>query len=133
MQYALLIYTEETAGAVPEDVMARDLDEYDRFTQDVRSRGILRAGEALHPSAAATTVRVRDGRTLTTDGPFAETKEVLGGFYLVDAADLDEAIELAARIPGARHGSVEVRPVWEFSAGATEDGPTGRASVGSAG
>jgi hypothetical protein len=135
MQYALLIYTEETPGAVPEDVMASELEDYNRFTEDIQARGILRAGEALHPSGAATTVRVRDGRTLTTDGPFAETKEVLGGLYLVDATDLDEAIELAARIPGARHGSVEVRPVWEFAGAA--DGTTGgqgdRASAGSAG
>jgi hypothetical protein len=134
MQYALLIYTEETPGAVPEDVMAAELEDYNRFTEDIQARGILRAGEALHPSSAATTVRVRDGRTLTTDGPFAETKEVLGGLYLVDASDLDEAIELAARIPGARHGSVEVRPVWEFSGAAddTTGGRGDRASVGSA-
>jgi hypothetical protein len=134
MQYALLIYTEETPGAVPEDVMASELEDYNRFTEDIQARGILRAGEALHPSSAATTVRVRDGRTLTTDGPFAETKEVLGGLYLVDATDLDEAIELAARIPGARHGSVEVRPVWEFAgADDTTAGQGNRASVGSAG
>ncbi len=91
-------------------------------TQHVRERGALKAGEALHPSTTATTVRVRDGQTVATDGPFAETKEVLGGFYLVEAADLDEAIAYAAMIPGAVHGSVEVRPVFDFSAVPRPDG-----------
>jgi hypothetical protein len=86
---------------------------YGAFTEDVRKRGLMQAGEALEPTTTATTVRVRDGETVTTDGPFAETKEALGGFYLVDARDLDEAIELAARIPAAKHGSIEVRPIWE--------------------
>ena len=72
------------------------------------------AGEALDSTATATTVRVVDGRTITTDGPFAETKETLGGFYLVEAADLDEAIAYAAMIPGARYGCIEVRPVWDY-------------------
>jgi hypothetical protein len=88
----------------------------------VRSRGAMKAGEALHPSSSATTVRVRDGRTISTDGPFAETKEVLGGFYIVEAADLDEAIGYAARIPGAASGSIEVRPVFDFGGeGAQQD------------
>jgi hypothetical protein len=119
MRYLLLIYGEEPADAVPEDLMKAELDAYDEFTRDIRERGIFEAGEALHPTSAATTVRVRDGKTLTTDGPFAETKEKLGGFYLVDARDLDEATELAARIPGATHGSIEVRPIWEFAVGDT--------------
>ena len=71
-------------------------------------------GERLRPTADATTVRVRDGEVLTSDGPFAETKEQMGGFYLVDCEDLDEAIEIASKIPGARHGSIEVRPIWEM-------------------
>ena len=71
-------------------------------------------GERLQPAATATTVRVRDGEVLTSDGPFAETKEQLGGFYLVECKDLDEAIEVASRIPGAKHGSIEVRPIWEM-------------------
>ena len=75
-------------------------------------------GEALDSIATATTVRVVDGKTITTDGPFAETKETLGGFYLVEAADLDEAISFAAMIPGARHGCIEVRPVWDYGAAA---------------
>ncbi len=115
MQYALLIYTAEPTETVPEDVMATEMEAYNAFTQHVAERGAMKAGEALHPSAAAATVRVRDGQTVTTDGPFAETKEVLGGFYVVEAADLDEAIGYAARIPGATHGSIEVRPIFEFA------------------
>ncbi|MFI5226549.1 MAG: YciI family protein, partial [Candidatus Limnocylindrales bacterium] len=72
-------------------------------------------GEALQPTPTATTVRVRDGRTVTTDGPYAETKEQLGGFYLVECANIDEAIDAAARIPGALHGAIEVRPIWDFA------------------
>lgn len=115
MQYALLIYGPDPDENDPDAGMA-EIADYDLFTKHVRDRGVLRAGEALHPSTTATTVRVRDGQTLTTDGPFAETKEVLGGLYIVEAADLDEAITYAAMIPGARHGSVEVRPVVDFSA-----------------
>jgi len=77
-------------------------------------RGVLQGGERLKPAATATTVRVRDGEVLTSDGPFAETKEQMAGFYLVDCKDLDEAIEVASKIPGAQHGSIEVRPVWEM-------------------
>ncbi len=117
MRYLLLIYGEEPTEAVPEDLMKAEMDAYDEFTRDIRDRGIFKAGEALHPTSAATTVRVRDGKTLTTDGPFAETKEKLGGFYLIEAKDLDEATEIAARIPGATHGSIEVRPIWEFPVG----------------
>ena len=114
MRYALLIYTAEPTDAVPEEAMAAERAGYDAFTQDIRERGILQAGEALHPTSTATTVRVQDGRVITTDGPFAETKEALGGLYVVEAADLDEAIALAARIPGATHGSIEVRPILEI-------------------
>jgi hypothetical protein len=116
MRYLLLIYTEEPTETVPDEVTAEEMKGYDAFTREVRDRGILEAGEALHPTASATTVRVRDGQIVTTDGPFAETKEALGGFYLVNAKDLDEAIELAAKIPGARHGSIEVRPIFDFAA-----------------
>jgi hypothetical protein len=116
MQYALLIYTEEYTEAPSEAEQASQVDAYNAFTDHVRSRGAMKGGEALHPTSSATTVRVRDGRTISTDGPFAETKEVLGGFYLVDAADLDEAIDYAARIPGAATGSIEVRPVVDFGA-----------------
>ncbi len=114
MQYALLIYGTEPTEEVPGDAMAAELEAYNAFTQHITERGAMRGGEALHPTAAATTVRVRDGKTLTTDGPFAETKEALGGLYIVEAADLDEAIGYAAMIPGAASGSIEVRPIVDF-------------------
>ena len=116
MQYALLIYGAEPTEPPSDEAIAAEMAAYDAYTRHIAERGVMKGGEALHSSATATTVRVRDGRTLTTDGPFAETKEVLGGFYLVEAADLDEAIGYAAMIPGAQHGSVEVRPVMDFGA-----------------
>jgi len=85
--------------------------EYMAFTDDIRKSGHMLGGEALHPTNAATTVRVRNGKVSTTDGPFAETKEQLGGFYLVEAKDLNDAIQVASRIPGAKYGSIEVRPI----------------------
>jgi hypothetical protein len=115
MQYLLLIYTEE---ADPDTVSTADREAdyraYGAFTQEVVDRGFLRAGDALEPTTTATTVRVRDGRTLISDGPFAETKEALGGYYVIDCPDLDTAIELAAKIPGAAQGSIEIRPIWEL-------------------
>jgi hypothetical protein len=126
MQYALLIYTPEPSGDVPEDVMAAELDGYAVFTKHLVDRGAMKGGEALEPTSTATTVRVQDGRTITTDGPFAETKETLGGFYLVEAADLDEAIAYAAMIPGAKNGCIEVRPVFELPASYAE--ATGRSA-----
>ncbi len=127
MQYILLIYGAEPTETVPEDQMLAEMDGYNRFTAHIRERGAMVAGEALVPTSSATTVRVVDGRTVTTDGPFAETKEQLGGFYLVEAADLDEAIAYAAMIPGATHGSIEVRPIWDYgaSAGAAEPAAAG--------
>jgi hypothetical protein len=117
MRYLLLIYTQEfDSPPSPEDA-AREYAAYDAFTREVNQRGVFQAGEALHATSAATTVRVRDGEVLTTDGPFAETKEALGGFYLIDARDLDEAIELAAMIPGAARGSIEIRPIWDLATG----------------
>jgi hypothetical protein len=123
MQYALLIYTPEPTEAVPQEAAAAEMEQYNVFTQFVREQGKMLGGEALDSTATATTVRVVDGRTITTDGPFAETKESLGGFYLVEAADLDEAISFAAMIPGARHGCIEVRPVWDYMAAAGADQP----------
>jgi len=115
MKYLLLIYTDENVDArMSEAEQEANMAEYYAFSNMVRERKVYESGEALHPTSSATTVRVRDGKTLTTDGPFAETKEQLGGFYMVDCKDLDEAIEIASRIPGARHGSIEVRPVWIF-------------------
>jgi hypothetical protein len=93
--------------------------EYDAYTKMLRDRGAFVAGDALWPTSSATTVRIRDGRTVMTDGPFAETKEALGGYYQVEAKDLDEALEIAAACPGARWGSVEVRPIVDFAAGQT--------------
>ena len=112
MRYLLLIYgNEATLGAMSESEQGAIFAEYMDYTNDINRSGNFVGGEALQPVATATTVRVRDGKTLTTDGPFAETREQLGGFYLVEAADLDEAIRLAARIPSARWASVEVRPI----------------------
>ncbi len=121
MQYALLIYTPEPTGDVPQEAVAAEMAQYDAFTAHLRERNAMVGGEALDGVATATTVRVVDGRTVATDGPFAETKETLGGFYLVEAADLDEAIAYAAMIPGARNGCIEVRPVWDYGAAAGAD------------
>src|SRR5439155_24479970 len=88
--------------------------DYTAYTAALLRGSLFIAGEALHPTSTATTVQIKDSVLITTDGPFAETKEALGGFYLVEARDLDEAIELAGRIPAAKHGSIEVRPIWEF-------------------
>ena len=116
MQYLLMIYRSE-AEAGKMDAAARQvmLADYGAFTQSIIQSGNFKAGDALQPATTATTVRVRDGKTLTTDGPFAETREQLGGYYLVDAKDLDAAIAIAARIPGARFGSIEVRPIMVYN------------------
>jgi hypothetical protein len=116
MRYLLLIYTQEPAEAAPEDIMAAEMKAYNGYGDWLTEKGYFKAGEALQPTPTATTVRVREGKTVTTDGPYAETKEQLGGFYLVDCPTIDEAIEAAARIPGALHGSIEVRPIWDFAA-----------------
>ena len=114
MRYLLLIYgPEQTEQPSPEE-QAAVMQAYDVFTRNVKERGAYLGGEALEPTPTATTVRVRDGQRLTTDGPFAETKEALGGYYLLEAKDLDEAIEYAAAIPGAAFGSIEVRPIREL-------------------
>jgi hypothetical protein len=112
MQYLLLIYSDESRmkSATQADRNAM-IGDYRTFTAEIVKSGHMRAGDALQPTSTATTVRVREGKMLTTDGPFAETKEQLGGYYLVEAKDLDEAIKLAARVPGARTGSIEVRPI----------------------
>ena len=116
MKYLCLIYEDEKNWLnTPKDQADAIMGEYFAFTDDIRKSGQYVAGEALHPTHTAATVRVRNGKTSTTDGPFAETKEQLGGFYLVEAKDLNEAIQVASRIPSARFGSVEVRPVVDFS------------------
>ena len=115
MQYLCLIYEDEKIGAAMSEAEQGQLfTDYMTFTDGIKQSGRWRAGEALQPIATATTVRVRDGKTVTTDGPFAETREQLGGFYLVEAENLDEAIAIAKKIPSARIGSIEIRPVMMF-------------------
>jgi hypothetical protein len=116
MQYICLIYDDENIwDKLPEDERNAVFAEYGTFTESIKGSGNYVAGDALQPTSTATTVRIRDGKTLVTDGPFAETKEQLGGYYLVEAKDVDEALKVAERIPSARYGSIEVRPVvvWE--------------------
>ena len=116
MQYLLMIYQNEAEyGKMDAATGQKMLAEYDAFTQSIIQNGNFKAGDRLQPVSTATTVRVRAGKTLTTDGPFAETREQLGGYYLVEAKDLDAALAIAARIPGARVGSIEVRPIWVYS------------------
>ncbi|HUU35067.1 MAG TPA: YciI family protein [Vicinamibacterales bacterium] len=116
MRYLCLIYDDENvmSGMSKADADAF-MGEYFTYTNDLKQSGHYVAGEALHPVHTATTVRIRNGKVSTTDGPFAETKEQLGGFYLIEAKDLNEAIQMAQRIPSARTGSIEVRPVMDFS------------------
>ena len=114
-RYAALIYASEAAGPPMNSPEQQQMHQaYGVYTEEAAKAGIVKGGEALLPSSVATTVRVRDGKTLTTDGPFAETKEQLGGFYLFECKDLDEATHWAAKIPGASHGSIEVRPILEM-------------------
>jgi hypothetical protein len=115
MRYILLICTDESAvSAVSPEEGAAMMGEYFAFAEEMGKRGVLQGGERLRPTTDATTVRLRDGEVITSDGPFAETKEQVGGYYVVDCKDLDEAIEVAAKIPGARIGTIEVRPIWEM-------------------
>ena len=120
MKYLLLIYGEETAWG--EGERERCYAESIRLIRDLDEAGQYLGASPLHPVATATSVRVRDGKRLVTDGPFAETREQLGGYFLIEAGDLDEAIAIAGRIPGARRGTVEIRPVVELD-GLPGDGP----------
>jgi hypothetical protein len=116
MQYLLLIYQNEAeADAVGEAARKAMHTEYRDFTQSIIQSGNFKAGDALQRTSTATTVRVRNGKTLTTDGPFAETREQLGGYYLIEAKDLDAAIAIAARVPSAKFGSIEVRPIMVYA------------------
>jgi hypothetical protein len=117
MHYLLTIYADESywADATPEDGQ-RMMAAYGALGEEMKAAGVILGGEGLQPSSTATTVKVRDGETITTDGPFAETREQLGGYYLVDCKDLDEAIGWAAKIPDAQRGTVEVRPVMDYEA-----------------
>src|SRR5829696_2729177 len=113
MQFLLTIYADESTSAdMPPDAGREMMDAYREFGREAAD--VIVAGEALHPVATATTVRVRDGEPLLTDGPFAETREQLAGFYLLECADLDEAVRWAAKVPSAAMGSVEVRPVITY-------------------
>ena len=115
MEYLLLIYANESddprPGTPEGDTFMND---YWAYTEEVQKKKLMQGSNALQPVSTATTVRVRDGKTQTTDGPFAETKEQLGGYYLLDCKDLDEAIEYAAKIPSAGHGTIEIRPIMKF-------------------
>ena len=115
MKYLCLIYDDETFW---EKLSKQELDqwmgEFNAFSQDIRQSGHYLGGNPLQPTSAATTVRVRNGKTSATDGPFAETREQLGGYYLIEARDLNDALQVAARIPSARIGSIEVRPIMQF-------------------
>ena len=112
MQYLLLIYDQESQwGKLSEAEQGKMYQEYGDFTQSITKSGHYIGGNQLHPVAKATTVRVRDGKKLITDGPFAETKEQLGGYYMIEAGNLDDALAIASRIPSARFGSIEVRPI----------------------
>jgi hypothetical protein len=120
MQYLLLIHDDEKAfGALPEADLAALYQEYGAFTTALRDSGAYVGGNQLQPTSTAATVRVRDREQVVTDGPFAETKEQLGGYYLIDVDSLDEALEWAAKIPSARYGSIEVRPLMPVAAEAT--------------
>ena len=115
MRYALLIYASEQEWAAQSEEQSQAVDqEYMAFTKDIIDRGLMKGGEALQGTATATTVRVRDGETLIARGPFTETAEQIAGIDRVRVADLDEAIEVAARIPDVRRGSIEVRPIMEI-------------------
>jgi hypothetical protein len=115
MKYLCLIYQNEETSARNGQQGVPMSQEYFAFTQDIQKSGHMLGGNALQPPNTATTVRVRNGKVSTTDGPFAETKEQLGGYYLIEAADLNDAIQVSARIPGAKTGSIEVRPIMVFS------------------
>jgi hypothetical protein len=115
MRYLLMICADENwVGSMTPEEGSAMLAEYGTFMEEMGKRGVVQGGERLRPTSDATTVTVRNGEILASDGPFAETKEQMGGYYVVECKDLDEAIEVASKIPGARHGSIEVRPIWEM-------------------
>jgi len=116
MRYLCLIYENEKAWQqMSEGDMQKGMAEYNAFTQSIKKSGNYVGGEALQPTTTAASVRVRNGKVSTTDGPYVETKEQLGGYYLITAKDLKDAVQVASQIPGAKHGTVEVRPIMEFN------------------
>ena len=128
MRYALLIYVTPWESTPEED--AQVMEAYNAFTQDAVKADVMRGGEALHEAKTATSVRVRKGEVMVTDGPFAETKEEFGGYYLIEAENIDEAIKWAAKIPGAERGTVEVRPVVDFEQTGMQSGVEAAAAAG---
>ena len=115
MRYLLLLYSAEDAGPQPgTPEQAAEMEKWFAVTNEMQEAGVMLGGDALEPSTTATSIQVRDGQTLTTDGPFAETKEVLGGFYMIDVPDLDAARAWAEKIPSAPYGTVEIRPIMEL-------------------
>jgi hypothetical protein len=116
MQYMLLIYGDENGGSgMSEAEQQAEMAKWFAYTEELRGAGVMKGGDALQPTATATSVRDDGGEALVTDGPFAETKEQLGGYYLLDVADLDEAIRWAHKCPGAKSGTIELRPILEFA------------------
>jgi hypothetical protein len=118
MQYLLMIYSNEAEYAKLDAATGKRMsDEFEVFTKDIIQSGNFKAGDRLRPASTATTVRFKDGKVMTTDGPFAETREQLGGYYLIEAKDLDTALGIAAKIPSVRHGygAIEVRPIWVYN------------------
>jgi hypothetical protein len=114
MRYMLLIYDSEPGfDKLPEQEVKRVMEEYGKYSAALQQSGVYVSSHRLRPSGTATSVRLREGKTLLTDGPYAETKEQLGGYYLINVKDLDEAMQWASKIPSARFGTIEVRPVWE--------------------
>jgi hypothetical protein len=116
MKYLCLIYEDEKWWEkASETEMQKGMAEYNAFTESIKQNGNYVGGEALQPTPTAKSVRVRNGKVSTTDGPYVETKEQLGGYYLINAKDLNDAVQVASRIPGAKHGTIEVRPIMEFN------------------
>jgi hypothetical protein len=115
MQYLLMIYGSEAEEATkPEEFWSELMAGYEAFGKEMDERGVVRGADRLRPSTDAKTVRVRNGDTITSDGPFAETKEQIGGYYVVECDDFETAVEIAAKIPTAQYGSIEVRPIWQM-------------------
>jgi len=132
MHYALLIYSEPPQSEPSAEQQKQVMEAYNAYTKALVDAGAMRGGEALQDGKTATTVRLQNGRQVVTDGPFAETKEEFGGFYLIEAADLDEAIAWAAKCPGAQWGSIEVRPIWETEGMTDGDKAEAKQPVGAA-
>lgn len=117
MQYLLMIYGDETGmAAAPKEAVTQMSSAYGAYTEAMRKAGVLLGGERLKPTSTATTVRMVDGKSSVLDGPYADTKEQLAGYYMIDVPDMDQAISWAARCPGAQHGTMEVRPIWPMTA-----------------